>query len=230
MVPTFEAQALIVYCQTVKELEGVTLAQLQKSGEKTSIKLQVSGPTSIMRSRAIPNSIDLLKKYPHLYMTYDISDRTGTELLKTGQSQFVIVPATEVVLEMDSKILKPEEYVLVGAYDWKNRAIKSIIETEKIIDFNEDDQMTFDYLKKYKLYSSANKQRIFVNNNESLAQLFEEGVGYGVLTKEFAQEYLKDRKICILNEGLTLENRLALAWYPRPNPPRYFEAFIKAMK
>lgn len=89
--------------------------------------------------------------------------------------------------------------------------------------------MTHAYLKKFRLLQHAQTERHFVNNTESLVDLFRTEVDYGVLTVEFAKSHLKSGSICLLNDGNILESRLALAWYPRPRMPEYFASFIRTL-
>lgn len=71
------------------------------------------------------------------------------------------------------------------------------------------------------------QERHFVKDNESLIQMFAEGLGYGVLTQKVVKSHLETERIIVLNGGKVYENRLALAWYPRPEMPRYFAELIK---
>jgi len=231
MLLTQEGESLLRYCQTVRDLEGETLAKIRGAGVTAEIRVQIHGPTSIMRTRTIPQCLDALGKFPEVLIHFSISDSpTGAELLRSGQTQFAILAPEEVAREMDSKLLKPERYVLVGSKEWKHRKIDEIVQTERIVDFEPSDQMSFEYLRKFKLLSQARKERHFVNNNEALLKMFERGFGYGVLTREFAELYLKNSEITLLNNGQFLEHRLALAWYPRPQTPAYFKAIIQSIK
>jgi len=74
------------------------------------------------------------------------------------------------------------------------------------------------------------KPRLFVNENETLIRLFAEGVGFGTLTEDVAKPHLASGDLILLNKGQTLEDPLALAWYPRPQRPRYFDDLIHGIK
>jgi LysR family transcriptional regulator (chromosome initiation inhibitor) len=227
---TPEGEALLRYCQSARDLEGEALARIQSSGTRFEARVQLQGPTSIMRTRVIPQCMGVLTRYPELLVTFKISDHeSGSEALRSGSAQFALLPPEEVAREMDSKLLKAEEYVLVGAPQWKRRELKEIIQKERIIDFDPEDQTSFSYLKKFKLHSHAKSQRHYVNNNESLVEMFHSGIGYGVLTREFAEPHLKSGRVSLLNSGAVFENRLALAWYPRPRPAEYFQALVDSI-
>lgn len=228
---TSEGQALHQYCQAARELEGDTLARIEGAGSQREVRVEVTGPTSIMRSRIIPQCAPVLSKFPRLLASFRISDLGNLDqLLRQGESQLAILPPERVAKEMDSKLLKPEQYVLVGAPEWRRRPLETVLKAERIIDFDPTDEMTRSYLKKFKLADSAQSERHFVNSTESLVDLFAAGTGYGVLTVEFAKPYLKNGTLCLLNGGAPLEHQAALAWYPRPQMPDYFKALVSAIK
>jgi LysR family transcriptional regulator, chromosome initiation inhibitor len=227
---TREGEALLRYCLSAKDLEGEALSKISGAGSTSEIRVVIQGPTSIMRTRVAPQCLSLLKDFPQLSMNFLIDDnQTGAENLRSGKVQFAILPPQDVALEMDSKLIKSEMYVLVAAKSWKNRKLEEIVQNEKIIDFDTTDQTTYNYLKKFRLHSKAKNNRHLVNNNELLLMMLENELGYGVLTQEFAENYLKQSKITILNKGQQLENRLALAWYPRTNMPSYFKQIVQSI-
>jgi bifunctional ADP-heptose synthase (sugar kinase/adenylyltransferase) len=53
MMLTHEGQALLRYCQASKELEGEALAQITGAGSQATVRICVTGPSSIMRSRML---------------------------------------------------------------------------------------------------------------------------------------------------------------------------------
>ena len=55
-------------------------------------------------------------------------------------------------------------------------------------------------------------------------------LGYGVLTQEFANQYLQRDDLVLLNKGKFMEHRLALAWYKRPTMPPWFEKVLSVIK
>ncbi|MFL5814787.1 MAG: LysR family transcriptional regulator [Bdellovibrionia bacterium] len=228
---THEGQALLRYCQASLDLEGETLAQITGAGEQSNVRVCVTGPSSIMRSRIIPQCIPCLQGFKEVAIEFEINDLESREdALRNGRSQLAILSRERVAREMDSKLLKPEEYVLVGPASWKRRALSDILKKERIIDFDPSDAMTFSYLKKHKLLDQVAGERHFVNSTEALAEMIQAGLGYGVLTAEFAGLFLKRCDLAILNSGAVFEHQVALAWYPRQKMPRYFEALVKAIR
>jgi LysR family transcriptional regulator, chromosome initiation inhibitor len=230
MLMTQEGESLLRYCQAALDLEGETLAKIQGIAKLAEIRVAITGPTSVMTSRIIPQCLEVIRVHPQLVMTFEVSDiERRAEALRTGQVQFAIVPPEQVANEMESKRLKPEQYILVGPKSWRKRDLRDIVREEPIIDFDPTDSMSFSYLKKFKLHHLVGRDRHFVNNNESLIEMFKQGIGYGVLTKEVAAPHLKDGALIELNPGSVFENYLALAWYPRPQRPSYFSALIKVI-
>lgn len=224
---TQEGESLLRYCQSATELEG----RLAFESTQQEIVLQISAPSSLMRTRIIPQVASLLKNYPFLRLQFDLLDlQSAIYKLKNGQSQIVLVPHSDVSLEMDSKILKGERYILVGPNAWKKRSVREVVKNEVIIDFDKNDQYTFEFLKMHNLFENALKTRHFVNNTDGLASLVASGAGYSVLAEEIAAPLLTDKSLCNLLPGKFLELKdIALAWYPRPQMPYYMAEIIKCI-
>lgn len=230
MVLTQEGEALLRYCQAAKSLEGEALAQIQKTGTETEVELTISAPTSIMRARIVPSCLSIMQSFPNLLMHFDVDDGEDRhEKLRAGLADLVILREEHLRPEMEYKNLHPEEYVLVGSAKWKGRRLKEIIQNERIIDFDQDDTVTFDYLKEYDLFDEAQHSRYFVNRTENLALMVSAGIGYTTLAKEFAKPYVKNHELIILNHEKTLNIPLVLAWFDRPEPPTYFSAVVEAI-
>ncbi|MDO8953833.1 MAG: LysR family transcriptional regulator [Gammaproteobacteria bacterium] len=228
---TAEGEALLQYCHAAKELEGEAYAKIQGSASSAStVEICISGSSSLIHSRIIPACYPVAKKFPSLLLHFDINDNENRQLaLKAGTCQIAVVQPEHIALEMQSKTLEPELYVLVCSTAWIDRSVRDIIQHERIIDFNPSDQMTFNYLKQYKLFQHARHDRHFVNKPESLALMILEGFGYSALTREFAEPYIKQGQLMLLNKGLAYENPLSLIWFERPEPPAYFQALINAI-
>lgn len=230
MVLTPEGEALLHYCQAAEHLEGLALSKIKHAAIESSIQINISGPSSIMHSRVIPNCLLLTKTFSQLLFNFDISDvEERHKSLHKGLCDFAILQPENIAKEMDYKILNPEKYVLVASYEWKNRSLKTILSEEKIIDYNPQDQMTLNYLKHFDLYQHAQRERHFANRTESIMLMITEGLGYSVLTTEFVEPYIKTKKLIVLNQSKTYENQIALAWFNRPEPPKYFSALINSM-
>jgi LysR family transcriptional regulator (chromosome initiation inhibitor) len=230
MLLTAEGEALLRYCQASRDLEGEVLAKIQGAGERATVHVCITGPTSIMRSRIVPQCKSAMKAFPELLLHFNITDvETWVDHLRTGVAQLAVLPHELVGRELDSKVLKPERYVLMGPRVWRRRSLLDIIKNERIIDFDPTDNMSFDYLKKFKLMGHARTDRHFVNSNESVAEMIESEIGYGVFTFEFAEKFLKRCNVTLLNEGKVLEYPMALAWYPRPSSPAYWSSLISQM-
>lgn len=230
MARTQEGESLFRYCRSVKELEGAAFADLLGSSEKAIKNLAISGPSSLMRSRVIPRMTSLMKDQKNLHVRFDLTDiQTTPEKLKRGEVDLALLSPDQVRLEMDSKLLTPEKYVLVGPSQWKKRKLEDVVEAEVIIDFDPSDLFTFNFLEKYRLKSRARKDRHFANNTDALTSLVSSGVGYSVLSQEFAQGYIKRGELIDLAPGWVWDFKVALAWYPRREMPEYFQAAIKTI-
>jgi DNA-binding transcriptional LysR family regulator len=228
---TPDGDALLRYCYATQELEGETLASMRNAGTEITARINITGPSSIMNTRIIPQCLKVIKNFPRLFVNFEINDcEQIIRSLQNGAHHLAIIAPQFIMKEMQIKKLKDEKYVLVCTRDWKNRSLHDILKTEKIIDFDESDQMSFNYLKKYKLFDMAQKERHFVNRTCSLLKMLTQGYGYGVLTYELAKNYIDNHQLINLNSGKVYKNLLNLAWYARPEPSKYFSDIIQAIK
>lgn len=228
---TQEGEALLRYCKGAKELEGQALSQIQGAGLNSNLYLTIVGPTSAMNARIVDQCSGLYSKFPNLNLNFIISDALDRlNMVRTGQAAIAVVPPEQVPNEMDSKLLKPDRYLLVASSKWKGRRLSEILEKERIIDFEEKDSTTLNYLKTFSIAKPLGKPRVFVNSNEAIIKLFCKGIGFGTLTQEIAKPYLESGELITLNGGSAMEEPLAIAWYPRPETPNYFKAIIACIK
>jgi DNA-binding transcriptional LysR family regulator len=230
MLLTSEGKEMLRYCQMLQLLSQEMLERLSGSQANISINVAIAGPTSLMYSRVTPAIIPVMKNFPQLLIEFMYrDDASPIEFLRRGRVQLAIIPITHCAKEMESKLLEPETYVLVGTPRWKDRALKDILEKEKIIDFNSNDEMTFNYLKYHGLLNRHPYDRHFANHPEAIAQLVSNGVGYSVLEKSFAESFIKSKKLILLNHGKTYINEMALVWFARPQMPEYFTSLIDSI-
>jgi DNA-binding transcriptional LysR family regulator len=228
---TPEGEALYRYCQRVTDMGGELLAFMSGQGEQATHRLEITGPSSIMRVRIIPAALSILDRFPGVAFTFNLDDdRSGLAYLKDGRAQLAVIPADEVVDELDSRRLRPARYILVGPRAWKGRPVREIVTGERIVDFNESDDATFRYLRRYRLYGKARKERHFANNTDALASMVAAGRGYSVLSEDFARPLIENGRLVELNPGKSIPFEFALAWYPRHEMPGYFRAVVRGIR
>lgn len=228
---TQEGEALLRYCKGAEDLEGETLSQILGAATDRPIYITTVGPTSVMTARIADQCATLYSEWPNLYLNFVISDSVDRlNMVRSAQASLAIVPPEQVPNEMDSKRLKPDRYLLVGSPKWKGRRLSDLLENERVIDFDESDQTTLNYLKKFDLVSQLKRPRLFMNNNEAIIRYFSRGIGIGTLTQEIAKPHLDAGDLVVLNGGAVMEDPLALVWYPRPKIPSYFKAIISTIK
>ena len=227
---TDEGRALLHFCQTCNEAEGLFLSQIQGEDQKER-DVTISGPTSAISTRIHQDCLGLYKKYPFLKLHFRSDDHANLiDLIRLGKSDLAVVSPDLVPNEMDSKLLKPDKYLLVASSTWHKRPLDEILNQERIIDFDEGDQTTFQYLKKFGLEKTKRPDRIFVNENEGLLRMFIAGLGYGTLTETIAKPHIESGKLIKLNRGQVLEHPLALVWYPRTQKADYLMDIIRSIK
>ncbi len=228
---TKEGEVLFRYGTAAKELSNQAQEALRSGGKSETIRISIAGPTSIMRSRVSAASMRVMKKFPQLLTSLLLTDSDDLGgWINNGRAQLVILPTERVTNEMDSKVLEPEQWVLIGSPQWENRKLNEIVAKERIIDFDESDEMTFLYLKTFKLIQKIRRERLYVNNTESLVEFIHKGFAYSALTLEFAEKYLRKNHLILLNEPQVYRHSLSLAWHPRPEMPLYFQTFIDELK
>ena len=227
---TSEGEALLRYVKAARDLEGETLSSLSGKKENQTVEFCLSGTSTLIRSRIIPRAAAVMKKYPHLRIRFDLTDADSVlGKLKTGFAQMVAVPSHQVGLELDSKIMAPEKYFLVGPSAWKKRSLNDILHQEVLIDFDPQDNVTIDLLKKYKLLKNVSLSRHYANNIDAMTSMIQAGLGFSSLTEEFAEPFIKDGSLIYLDKEKHLDYSVALAWYPRSEMPNYFKDLIHAM-
>lgn len=227
---TAEGEALLQYVKSSIDIEGMALSKIQRAAKDSIIEVGITGSSSILRSRVIPNLTSLKKTFPLLRFRFDLSDvDSNVDKLKSGACDFALLEHHQVTREMDSKIIKAERYCLYGPASWKRRLLPEILDTESIVDFNHTDRMTLQFLEKYRLKSRASKERHFANNTDAIASMVANSVGYSVLAKEFAKPLVKRNELIDLAPDYFLDHKMAFAWYQRHDKPDYFQAIIKSI-
>ena len=225
---TDEGKALLRYARGCRELEGQFLSAIQ-GGARMETAVRVVGPTSAISARVADDVARLYKAFPFMRLCLRADDHADRiEMIRRGEADLAIVSPIAVPHEMDSKMLRPDRYLLVVSADWKGRKIAEIVERERAIDFEESDSTTAAYLSRFGW--AARRERLFVNDNEALIRLIAAGIGFGTLTESVAAPHLASGRLVALNRGQAFEDPLALAWYPRPKKMDYFEATIKAIR
>lgn len=227
---TYKGKLLYRKCLQAKELEGQTISELRHGGLQQDVDLILSSPAGLLSSRLIFQIADVAKRWPRLNLKLVVESGVNRRnLLKRGAVDFAILGVHEVSNEIDSKVLKPHELVLVAPSAWKGRKLEELLENERMISFRPEDTTATDYLKSYQL-GALKRERLFVNDNESRHAMISLGLGFGLIPKESAPPLIKNNTLISLNGGKTLKIPFALAWYPRSEPPGYFKDMIRSIK
>jgi LysR family transcriptional regulator, chromosome initiation inhibitor len=230
MTLTAEGLSFLQYCKTIQEAEGQLLGKIT-GNDRQEASITIIGPTSAISSRIADNCAPLYSKFPFLRLHLKSDDHANlVETVKRGEADLAIVPPSQVPNEMSSKRLAADRYFLVGSVQWKGRALKDILESERIIDFYDSDRTTLNYLAHFELDKYVKQNRLYVNENEALIRYFKLGLGYGTLTESIAKPHLEAGELIRLNHGRTMEDPLALVWYARSRQLAYFEATVRSIK
>ena len=227
---TGEGQLLLRYCTEASHLEGQFLSALRGNHQAREVELRIVGPMSLLAGRVVPLYKQIAQKWPSLNLQFLIdSNANRLNLLKRGACDLAFVFPREVGLELDSKRVRPVEYLLVATPEWKKRPLKEILETEKLLAYHDGDMTGIDYLKTFDLLDRFKKTRLCVSENITLIRLLEFGLGFGVLPREIAEPLIDENKLAALNQGRSYKIPFALAWYPRREMPPYFLELVKSI-
>lgn len=225
---TEEGRLLFRYCTEVSNLEGQFFAGIKGGGQTREVDLCIVGPMSLLAGRVVPRYREVARKWPHLNLRFVI-DANANRLnqLKRGGCDLAFVFPHEVGLELDSKLVRPVEYLLIATSGWKDRPLKEILKSEKLLAYHPADTTGIDYLKTFRLLDRFKRSRFCVNENVTLIRLIELGLGFGVLPREIAEPLIREKKLVTLNQGRSYKIPFALAWYPRREMPDYFREIVR---
>jgi len=228
---TEEGRLLLRYCSEVSNLEGQIFSGLKSSGKSREVELCIVGPMSLLAGRVAPRYSEIAPKWPGLNLRFVIDSHANRlHQLKRGTCDLAFVLPHEVGLELDSKRIKPVEYLLVATPKWKSRSLNEILETEKLLAYHPEDMTGLDYLRTFGLLKSFKRSKLCASENITLIRLLELGMGFGVLPAEIAEPMIGERKLALLNQGRAYKMHFALAWYPRKEMPDYFREIVQMIK
>src|SRR5678815_2307780 len=137
---TEEGRLLLRYCTEVSGLEGQFLTGLKGAGHTREVELCIVGPMSLLAGRVAPRCREITQRWPNLNLRFVIdSNANRLNQLKRGTCDLAFVFPHEVGLELDSKLVRPVEYVLVATPEFRNRSLKEILETERLLAYHPGD-------------------------------------------------------------------------------------------
>jgi DNA-binding transcriptional LysR family regulator len=225
---TEEGRLLLRYCTEVSSLEGQFFSGIRGGGQTREVELCIVGPMSLLAGRVVPRYGEIARKWPNLNLRFVVdSNANRLNQLKRGTCDLAFVFPHEVGLELDSKLIRPVEYLLLASSRWKSRPLKDILETERLLAYHAGDTTGLDYLKTFNLLEHSRRPRLCVNENVTLIRVLELGLGFGVLPKEIAEPLVSDKRLAPLNQGRSHKIPFALAWYPRKEMPDYFREIVR---
>jgi len=228
---TEEGRLLLRYCSEVSSLEGQIFSGMRGAGKTRELELCIVGPMSLLAGRVAPRYSEIAPKWPNLNLRFVIDSHANRlNQLKRGTCDLAFVLPHEVGLELDSKRVKPVEYLLVATPKWKHRRLKEILAMEKLLAYHPEDTTGLDYLGTFNLLQHVKRSKFCASENITLIRLLELGLGFGVLPREIAEPMINEGKLGLLNQGRTYKMHFALAWYPRKEMPDYFREIVQMIK
>jgi DNA-binding transcriptional LysR family regulator len=228
---TPEGQSCLRYCLDARSLEERLVSELKKSGGDHETNLTIVGPANLIGGRVAFQCRHVFEKWPKLNFRFSIDSYANRlNRLKQGTVDLAILQSHEVSAELDSKVLKPLEYVLVCTAEWKGRGLEDILQSERLYAWNAEDTAGLDYLKTFGLMGHLKRTRLFANEDQVLQNQLSLGVGFGILPRELASPLIKEGKLMVLNGNRSVKVNMALAWYPRKDMPDYFREIVRSIQ
>ncbi len=227
---TAEGEALLQYVKSSLDIEGMALSKIQRAANDSIIEIGITGPSSILRSRVIPDLTSLFSEYSKLKFRIDLSNSSdGIDKLKSGLFDLSLVESHQVARELDSKKLEPETYGLYGPAKWKKRTLEDILKKETFIEFDTNNHTSFLLLEKYKLKSKIRPERHFANTTEAISAMTAAGFGYSIISRRIAEPFIKKNQLVQLASHYFYDQKISLVWHPRHEMASYFKAIIQAI-
>lgn len=228
---TREGMLLQQSCAELKNLQAQTLSSIRGKSAESTTRLRMSATSTAVRTKIIPVCRRLRKDYPNLLFSIDVDDRRSSiDKLRDGRVDIAIVPRHDVGPDLDSKVLRPLQYLMVGPAEWKGRTLEDIVEKETIVDYDENDNDTLERLRELGLYHLVKRERNFINDPYLATRMLMAGCGYSVLLREYVAPWIRRGKLIQLGEPLEMKFCFAMAWYRRAQLPDYFAAFVNAVQ
>jgi DNA-binding transcriptional LysR family regulator len=228
---TGEGATLLRHCTQLQEIEGRVISELQQKGVEHEVDIAITGPGGLIARRVIPQCAKVSERWPKLNFRFiSTSHADRIDLLKRGVADLAIVMDHEVKNELDSKVIAPNEMILVAAHRWRDRKLSEILRSERLIAYNAEDSLALDYLKEFELTKHLGRPRILANENEMILSLVQHGKGFALLPKELVSGLIEQKSLTALNGGRSLKISFALTWYPRSPMPGYFKDLIAAIR
>ena len=217
--------------ETGKRLERYCRASLLAEGDVLQSDLTervvVQGPSSLVRSRWVPLLQPLLQSFPQIALELRVEDGTLESFdLKKGKVDVCALFPYQVENEFDSRRIAPHEYTIFVCKEWKDRSLSDIISTERVVDFNPQDDMTKRWLVSAGFGKLMRNDRHLANNIDTLIALVQQGNGYTVLPLELQDTLAKQLYVPCPTQ--LLEVPLALVWYPRAHLGGFFKKLIES--
>ncbi len=224
-------KVLLGYARRLEKLSQAGHNEITGLGVRGKVAVTISAATTLMEARILPAITPVLDANPQLYVSLDADDDGPALEKKLNNFSSDIIISEEINLSGSAvyKSIQPDQYVLVCSSAWKGRKLKDILMQERIIDYHASDHLTYDYLRAYKLLRYAQRDRMFANRTELIAQMIEAGIGYSVLSESFVKRYADHGSLHILNKGASFAQQLVCAWSSQEIMPGYLQALIDAI-
>jgi DNA-binding transcriptional LysR family regulator len=217
---TETAHELVRYCQLRNSVEEQFLSKITSLGkEDVAGIIRIGGFSSIMRSVVLPALSPILIKHPKVKLhLFSREIRDLPNLLKQGEIDFMLLDHKIDKEGIERIDLGVEENVLVEKRDSHSKEI--------YLDHDENDQMTFQYLKLMKK-KAANIERVYLDDIYGILDGVRLGLGKAVLPRHLVEN---EKNLKILYPDLVLKIPVSLYFYTQPYYTKLHHMVIEHLK
>jgi len=200
---TEKAHDLVRYCRCKNSLEEEFISGLKSSELAGTVR--IGGFSSVMQSVILPSLSPLFETHSKLKLQMIVDEMDNLpHLLHRGEIDYMVSTQTEARQDVERILLGAEQNVLVQKKKYKG--------PEVFLDHDENDKITFEYLK-HSGRRLKNIERRYMDNVYGLLEGVRQGFGKAVLPKHLLPE---DKSLEILQPQIVLNIPVYLCFYSQP--------------
>lgn len=210
---------LLRYCQSKESIESEAVAQI-KGRDSKGLKgfLRIAGFSSVMRSVILPALVPILESNPDLKVSF-ITRELGElpDLLKRGEIDYMI---------LDHE-LKREDLVAESLGFEQNMMVKKKVGSvpEIFIDHDESDEMTFKFLRQYKM--STKIDRRYFDEVYGLIDAVKRGLGKAILPLHLIKN---EKELSVVNKEHVMSIPVMLHFYKQDYYSKLHQTVVDELK
>jgi DNA-binding transcriptional LysR family regulator len=216
---TAYGEKLLLFARQQIQMEDEFLNQFTNDSNGVGGQVRIASFSSVMRSRLLPKLAPFLKKNPKLSLEFSSHEVLKLpHVLKTNQSDFIILDYFSLLPGVEEVQIGTEEYVVIEAL--KHKHIPDVY-----LDHNPDDNATAAYFKFQG--SIFNFDRKFMGDVYGIIDGVALGLGRAVMSKHLIEN---DPRFKIIKSKKKFERPLVLNYFKQAYYPQSHLRIIELLK